>query len=167
MLFLRACDMPRLFHWMQEAVGDGNCAGWAAHDESGKLSPIKFTRRDPRPDDVVIQITYCGMCHSDLHQIKNEWQNSTYPMIPGHEMIGVVVGKGDAVTRFEIGDIAGVGCMIDSCGNCGFCKQGEEQYCANVALTYNGKCAPTLTPHFNIYSYEVPKVTFYMLAITT
>ena len=101
-----------------------------------------FTRRKLRDDDVLIQITYCGMCHSDLHQIRNEWGNSKFPMVPGHELMGVVIDTGKDVKKFKMGDLAAVGCMVDSCEECKQCKRDQEQYCLEGMVgTYNGKCA--------------------------
>ena len=88
-----------------------------------------FERREPKPTDVLIRIDYCGVCHSDLHQVRNEWKGSTYPMVPGHEIVGHVERVGSAVTKLAVGDLAGVGCMVDSCRTCDACKKGLEQYC--------------------------------------
>lgn len=113
------------------------------HDESGIMKKEKFTRREPRENDVVLQVTYCGMCHSDVHQVRGEWGNSKYPMLPGHEIIGVVIDKGQKVTKFEIGDSAAVGCMVDSCLSCDHCKNCDEQYCSKGHIaTYNSRCVP-------------------------
>ncbi|MBL1255682.1 NAD(P)-dependent alcohol dehydrogenase [Methylocystis sp. Sn-Cys] len=110
--------------------------GYAAHSATTPLVPFHFERRDPLADDVAIEILYCGVCHSDLHQARNDWNNSIYPMVPGHEIIGRVVAVGPQVTRFKIGDHAGVGCMVDSCLTCEPCEQGQEQFC---------NCSPTFT----------------------
>lgn len=113
--------------------------GYAAHSAKDKLVPFSFDRRDPRPDDVVIEILYCGVCHSDLHTARNEWQNTRYPCVPGHEIVGRVCAVGHAVKEFKVGDLAGVGCLVDSCGHCPSCYDHEEQYCENgFAGTYNG-----------------------------
>jgi alcohol dehydrogenase (NADP+) len=106
-----------------------NVLGYAAQSAKDALSPHRFERRDPRPDDVVIEILYCGVCHSDLHTARNDWGWTTYPIVPGHEIIGRVVKVGQGVTRFKQGDPVGVGCMVDSCQHCEPCKHGEEQYC--------------------------------------
>ena len=112
--------------------------GYAAHAATDDLIPFGFERRDPRPDDVVIDILYCGVCHSDLHQARNEWGGSVYPMVPGHEIIGRVAQLGAKVTRWKVGDPVGVGCMVDSCRHCGPCQKGLEQYCeAFPTFTYN------------------------------
>ncbi len=113
--------------------------GYAAHSAKDKLVPFSFDRRDPRPDDVVIEILYCGVCHSDLHTARNEWQNTRYPCVPGHEIVGRVCAVGHAVKEFKVGDLAGVGCLVDSCGHCPSCYDHEEQYCENGFVgTYNG-----------------------------
>jgi uncharacterized zinc-type alcohol dehydrogenase-like protein len=112
---------------------------FAAQSASSALAPFSIQRRDPLPSDVVIEILYCGVCHSDLHQARNEWHNSVYPVVPGHEIVGRVVKTGSAVTKFKEGDLAAVGCMVDSCRICASCRRGLEQYCENFAtFTYNG-----------------------------
>ncbi len=116
-----------------------NVLGYAAHSAKGALAPFRFDRRDPRPDDVVIEILYCGVCHSDLHTVRNDWGWTTYPIVPGHEIIGRVVEVGQGVTRFRPGDHVGVGCMVDSCQHCDPCERGLEQYCSEGATyTYGG-----------------------------
>ncbi|PKO93294.1 MAG: hydroxyacid dehydrogenase [Betaproteobacteria bacterium HGW-Betaproteobacteria-10] len=115
-------------------------SGFAAQSASDALAPFRFERRDPRPDDVEIEILYCGVCHSDLHMARNDWGWSFYPMVPGHEIIGRVVGLGAAVTRFKLGENVGIGCMVDSCQHCAACEQGLEQYCEEGhTLTYGSK----------------------------
>ncbi len=101
------------------------------------LAPFAFDRRDLGPKDVLIDVQYCGICHSDIHQVRNEWGNSIYPMVPGHEVAGVVAEVGSAVTKFKPGERAGVGCMVESCRTCPDCKDGEEQYCDHPVFTYN------------------------------
>lgn len=104
------------------------------------LAPMSIKRREPRDQDVQIEILYCGICHSDIHQARNEWQNTVFPCVPGHEIIGRVVKVGRAVRKFKEGDIAGVGCLVDSCRTCSSCREGLEQFCENVAtFTYNGE----------------------------
>ena len=116
-----------------------NAIGYAAHDPSTPLVPYSFTRRDVGPNDVKIDILYCGVCHSDLHTARNEWNNTLYPSVPGHENVGRVTAVGEAVSRFKVGDIAGVGCLVDSCRTCPSCGEGLEQYCENgFTGTYNG-----------------------------
>lgn len=112
--------------------------GYAATSTTSPLAPLNVERRDLRPDDVQIEILYCGVCHSDLHTARNDWQNTIYPTVPGHEIIGRVMQVGHAVARFNVGDYVGVGCMVDSCQQCLSCKQGTEQYCHEFpTLTYN------------------------------
>jgi alcohol dehydrogenase (NADP+) len=112
--------------------------GYAATSARSPLAPFSFARREPLPQDVQIEILYCGVCHSDLHTVRNEWQNTTYPVVPGHEIVGRVTAVGNEVKRFKVGDIAAVGCMVDSCRTCPNCQAGLEQYC-DVAFvgTYN------------------------------
>lgn len=113
--------------------------GYAAYDANRALQPFSFERRDPGPQDVVIDILYCGVCHSDLHTARNEWHNTIYPSVPGHEIVGRVRAVGAEVSRFKVGDLAGVGCMVDSCQHCPSCAEGLEQYCENgFTGTYNG-----------------------------
>jgi len=116
---------------------------YAARSATSGLAALTIPRRTPRPQDVQIEILYCGVCHSDLHQVRNEWQSvmpTTYPVVPGHEIVGRVVKVGSAVKKFKEGDIAAVGCLVDSCRVCASCRAGEEQYCENgFTLTYNGE----------------------------
>ncbi|MCC5091484.1 MULTISPECIES: NAD(P)-dependent alcohol dehydrogenase [Xanthomonas] len=112
---------------------------YAAQTADQPLAPFVFERRAPGPDDVQIDIAYCGVCHSDLHTARNEWHNTVYPSVPGHEIVGRVTAVGSAVTNFKVGDLAGVGCMVDSCRSCASCQEGEEQYCEQgFTGTYNG-----------------------------
>ncbi|TAL73310.1 MAG: NAD(P)-dependent alcohol dehydrogenase [Rhodanobacter sp.] len=104
------------------------------------LGPLDIERREPGAHDVKIAIRWCGVCHSDLHTVRNEWRNTLYPSVPGHEIVGEVVAVGNAVTRFRLGETVGVGCMVDSCQHCATCAAGEEQYCENgFTGTYNGR----------------------------
>ncbi len=116
--------------------------GFATHGPDAKFQPFEFTRRDVGPGDILIDITHCGICHSDIHQAKAEWEPmipSIYPMVPGHEVVGRVSRVGSDVTKFEVGDAAGIGCFINSCGECAACTSGIEQYCIKgCAMTYNG-----------------------------
>ena len=113
--------------------------GYAAPSADQPLAPFAFERREPGPHDVRIDILHCGVCHSDLHTARNEWQNTLYPSLPGHEIVGRVSAVGSEVKNFKPGDIAGVGCMVDSCRTCPSCQEGEEQYCeAGFVGTYNG-----------------------------
>ena len=104
--------------------------GYAAQSRTTPLAPYSFERREPRPEDVVVEIEFCGVCHSDLHQIRDEWGGSVFPMVPGHEIVGKVKAVGSKVTRFKVGDAAAVGVAVDSCRVCENCKSGLEQYCA-------------------------------------
>jgi len=114
------------------------CTGFAATDSDQPLAPFTFNRRDPGPNDVQIKIAFCGVCHSDLHTARNEWKNSVFPVVPGHEIVGHVTAVGDDVSEFKVGDVVGVGCLVDSCQTCPSCKQGLEQYCDNgFTGTYN------------------------------
>src|SRR3954468_9997278 len=113
---------------------------YAAQNEHTPLAPWTFDRRDVGPNDVQFDISFCGVCHSDLHQIRNDWFPGIFPMVPGHEIVGTVTKVGIAVTRFKVGDLAAVGCLVDSCRECDNCKDGLEQYCLNGAVgTYNSK----------------------------
>jgi uncharacterized zinc-type alcohol dehydrogenase-like protein len=103
------------------------------------IEPMTIERRALRPDDVAIRITYCGICHSDLHMARNDWGMSVYPMVPGHEIVGEVAAVGSAVTKFKVGDRAAVGCLVDSDQTCEHCKAGHEQFCPNWVMTYGGK----------------------------
>lgn len=127
--------------------------GYAAHSPTSDLAPFSFERRDPRPDDVVIEVLYCGICHTDLHYAHNDWGWTTYPVVPGHEIIGRVRSVGSAVTRFKAGDAVGVGCMVDSCRHCHPCAQGLEQYCEEGAtFTYGGTDRHDQRPTYGGYS---------------
>ena len=113
--------------------------GFAALSADQPLAPFAFQRREPGPHDVRIQILYCGVCHSDLHTARNEWRNTRYPSMPGHEIVGKVIAVGSEVKSFKAGDVAGVGCLVDSCRECASCKEGEEQFCeVGFTGTYNG-----------------------------
>lgn len=111
---------------------------YAAHNATTALAPFSFERREVGPKDVLIEIDYCGVCHSDIHQARNEWGGSLFPMVPGHEIVGHVTQVGSQVRKFAVGDVAGVGCLVDSCRTCSHCQQGLEQYCQNGFVgTYN------------------------------
>jgi len=111
--------------------------GWAAKDSSGLLSPFHFSRRETGDGDVTIKILYCGVCHSDLHNVKNEWGFTMYPVVPGHEIVGTVTKTGKNVKKFKVGDRVGVGVLVDSCKRCESCQQDLENYCPQMILTYN------------------------------
>ncbi|KAG7014961.1 Cinnamyl alcohol dehydrogenase 1 [Cucurbita argyrosperma subsp. argyrosperma] len=122
---------------MGSIESDRTVTGLAAKDPSGILSPYTYTLRNTGPDDVFIKVICCGICHSDLHQIKNELGMSNYPMVPGHEAVGEVVEVGSEVSRFRVGDLVGVGCIVGSCSSCGPCNSDKEQYCNKKIWTYN------------------------------
>ncbi|WP_297446891.1 NAD(P)-dependent alcohol dehydrogenase [Acidiferrobacter sp.] len=122
--------------------------GYATHSATAELRPFAFERRDPRPQDIVISIAYCGICHSDIHSARNEWGRTSYPFVPGHEIVGRVAAVGKHVTGFKVGDLAGVGCLVDSCRICPSCEAGLEQYCDNgFTGTYGGEDKIGGTPH--------------------
>jgi uncharacterized zinc-type alcohol dehydrogenase-like protein len=112
---------------------------YAASDARSKLAPFEFQRRELRAHDVQLEVLFCGVCHSDLHQARDEWKNSIYPVVPGHEIVGRVTAVGPDVTRYKTGELVGVGCLVDSCRTCPSCEEGLEQYCENGWVgTYNG-----------------------------
>ena len=116
--------------------------GYAAQDKSSSLAPFHFDRREPRPDDVVVAIDYAGICHSDIHQVRDEWPDMSpiYPMVPGHEIVGRVTAIGEKVQKFKVGDLAGVGVTVQTCMTCENCRAGEEPYCTKGMVgTYNAK----------------------------
>jgi len=130
--------------------------GYAVTDAQSALAPFKFQRREPGPRDVQIEILYCGICHSDLHQAHNDWSNSLYPMVPGHEIVGRVVRTGAEVRKVKAGDFAGVGCMVDSCRQCSACKEHLEQYCElGATWTYNAKERNSEQLTFGGYSEQI------------
>jgi uncharacterized zinc-type alcohol dehydrogenase-like protein len=141
-------------------------AAYAAHDAKSPLRPFTVERREPGPRDVVIDVLFCGVCHSDLHQIRNEWQNSMYPMVPGHEIVGRVTRVGGNVKKVAVGDMAGVGCMVDSCGVCDPCRSDVEQFCQKGnAPTYNGTEMDRATPTFGGYSTQVVVTEKFVLKV--
>jgi len=129
-------------------VSDGHMlksVGFAAKHSFSNLKRFEFERSPARPDEVELDVLFCGVCHSDIHQVKNEWSNTVYPCVPGHEIVGRVTRTGSAVTQHRVGDLVGVGCMIDSCGACGPCRAGDENYCEGPnswLATYNGPMIP-------------------------
>jgi alcohol dehydrogenase (NADP+) len=130
-------------------------ASYAAKKEKAPLEPFTFQRRDLRPHDVKIDILYCGVCHSDLHIVKNEWKNTVYPVVPGHEIIGRVSEVGNQVKAFKVGQIVAVGCLVDSCRDCPDCHENLEQYCDGLVLTYNGKDKIDGTTTYGGYSTNI------------
>jgi uncharacterized zinc-type alcohol dehydrogenase-like protein len=130
--------------------------GYAAQNKKTELAPWNFERRELGPHDVQFDISYCGVCHSDLHQIKDEWGGAIFPMVPGHEIVGRVIKVGDHVKKFKVGDLAGTGCLVDSCRVCNNCKDGLEQYCTNGhSQTYNGLEQDKKTPTYGGYSNSI------------
>ena len=122
--------------------------GYAAHSSNGHLAPFSFERREPRAEDVVIDILYCGVCHSDIHSARNEWGGTQYPFVPGHEIVGRVSAVGAGVSKYKVGDLVGVGCLVDSCRHCVSCDDGLEQYCDHGwTATYNSEDKVGGTPH--------------------
>ncbi|MBY0436398.1 MAG: NAD(P)-dependent alcohol dehydrogenase [Cyclobacteriaceae bacterium] len=127
--------------------------GYAAQTKTSPLAPFAFSRRDVGAHDVLIDILYCGVCHSDIHQVRDEWGGSIFPMVPGHEIVGKISKVGSAVKNFRVGDLAGVGCFVDSCRTCANCKDGLEQYCDNGMIgTYNSYEKDGKTPTYGGYS---------------
>ncbi len=140
---------------------------YAAEAATSPLGPFRFERRDPGPYDVQIEILYCGVCHSDIHQVRNEWGGSIYPMVPGHEIVGRVTKTGAHVTKFKAGDLAGVGCFVDSCRTCPNCQAGLEQYCDNGMVgTYNGREKITNLPTYGGYSNHIVVDEQYTLKVS-
>jgi uncharacterized zinc-type alcohol dehydrogenase-like protein len=130
--------------------------GYAATAPDSGLAPWDFTRRGLRPDDVLIDISHCGICHSDLHTARNDWGRTTYPVVPGHEIVGTVAAVGEAVTRHAVGDRVAIGCLVDACMECEHCKAGLEQYCKNGSTgTYNGKDRHDGSPTYGGYSDKI------------
>lgn len=139
---------------------------YAAVSAATPLVPFTVNRRQPGPHDVLIDILYCGVCHSDIHQVRDEWGGAIFPMVPGHEIVGNVVATGAQVTRWKTGDTVGVGCFIDSCRTCGPCRDGEEQYCAEgMNVTYNGYERDGKTPTYGGYSTRITVDENYVLRI--
>jgi uncharacterized zinc-type alcohol dehydrogenase-like protein len=140
--------------------------GYAAHSPTDTLKPFEFERRDLGANDILIEIAFCGVCHSDIHQVRDEWGGSMYPMVPGHEIVGRVAQTGTGVSKFSEGDYAGVGCFVDSCRECGNCKEGVEQFCLKqAAMTYNGTEMDRKTPTFGGYSSQIVVDENYALKI--
>ncbi len=140
--------------------------GYAARTAKSRLASFTFSRRDVGRQDVLIAIRYCGICHSDVHQARDEWGGSIFPMVPGHEIVGVVERVGSSVKQFKVGQMVGVGCFVDSCRTCPQCKKGQEQYCeGHLAFTYNGKERDGVTPTYGGYSSKVVVDQRYVLRI--
>lgn len=154
-------------------AGSFNVKGYGASGSliGGKtLEPMDIERHTPKEDEVLIEILYCGVCHSDIHQVENDWKNTIYPCVPGHEIVGKVIQAGSGVTKFRKGDTVGVGCMIDSCGQCSSCQGGEEQYCigpVSWTATYNGYMKPDGSGYntFGGYSTHITVKESFVLSI--
>jgi alcohol dehydrogenase (NADP+) len=143
--------------------------GYAVENQKSPLAPFSFDRREPREHDVLIDIKYCGICHSDIHQTRDEWSDylteSIFPMVPGHEIAGIVAAVGSKVSKYKVGDHVGVGCFVDSCRTCPECKLGLEQYCAVGSVwTYNGR-EKDGTPTYGGYSDKIVVDENYVLRI--
>ncbi len=139
---------------------------YAAMNATDPLQPYEFVRRSPKPDDVVIEIAYSGICHSDIHTARSEWGPTAYPCVPGHEIVGHVVQVGKKVKRFKVGDPVGVGCFVDSCGKCGECKSHEEQLCEkHTVFTYNSLELDQKTPTYGGYSSHITVKEKYVLKL--
>jgi uncharacterized zinc-type alcohol dehydrogenase-like protein len=141
---------------------------YAAQSAESPMAPFSFDRRDPGPKDVVIDILFCGVCHSDLHTARSEWGGTLYPCVPGHEIVGRVTAVGGEVTKFQVGDVAAVGCMVDSCGHCPSCAEGEEQYCETTGMvgTYNGRDEVLGGHTFGGYSDHIVVVEDFVLKVS-
>lgn len=139
---------------------------YAALSATSTLGPLQIERRDPKPDDVVIAIDYCGICHSDIHTARSEWGPTAYPCVPGHEIVGKVVQVGKKVKKFKVGDLVGVGCFVDSCGKCKSCKADEQQFCQNhCVFTYNSTELDGKTKTLGGYSSHITVKSSYVLKI--
>ncbi len=140
--------------------------GFAAQTAQSPLDEFHFERRSPKADDVFMEILYCGVCHSDIHQARNEWGGSIFPMVPGHEIVGRVVQVGEAVTKFKVGDLAAVGCLVDSCRTCESCQEGLEQYCEVHSVgTYNSVEMDKKTPTYGGYSNNIVTSEAFVLRV--
>ncbi|MBL7670186.1 MAG: NAD(P)-dependent alcohol dehydrogenase [Bdellovibrionaceae bacterium] len=139
---------------------------YAAQSATTPLQPFQFERREPLANDVVIEIAYCGICHSDIHTARGEWGPAAYPCVPGHEIVGRVIQVGKKVKRFKVGDLAGVGCFVDSCGKCPSCKTHEEQFCTDhTVFTYNSTELDGKTHTLGGYSSHITVKDKYVLKI--
>ena len=138
---------------------------YGAHAADKPLEHLQITRRATGAHDVQIDIAYCGICHSDLHQVRSEWAGTQYPCVPGHEIVGRVAAVGDHVSKFKVGDLVGVGCIVDSCQTCPDCDEGLENYCDNMVGTYNGKTEDAPGWTMGGYSQEIVVHERYVLSI--
>jgi uncharacterized zinc-type alcohol dehydrogenase-like protein len=142
--------------------------GYAVKSPTSTFEPFDFERREVGPKDVLIKILYSGICHSDIHQVKNEWGGAIYPMVPGHEIAGKVIRVGSEVKKFKIDDVVGVGCFVDSCRACHSCKESEEQFCEkHVSYTYSGTEQDLKTPTYGGYSSQIVVDENYVLSISS
>ncbi len=144
--------------------------GYGTNHSFTSLGPTTFDRRDVGPGDVQIEVLFCGVCHSDVHQAENDWGNTVYPCVPGHEIVGRVTGIGAGVTKAAVGDLVGVGCMVDSCRQCEPCREDLEQYCEGprgATMTYNGPMKPDGTNTFGGYSNVVVVTEHFILKVPT
>jgi uncharacterized zinc-type alcohol dehydrogenase-like protein len=141
--------------------------GYAAHSAKESLAPFTFERREVEAKDVQIEILFCGVCHSDLHTARNEWKNTVYPVVPGHEIVGRVTAVGDDVKSFKVGDLAGVGCLSDSCRVCPDCADGLEQYCNQGIFTYNSPDKHSGKMTYGGYSNQIITDEHFVLRIPT
>ncbi|MBO0144634.1 NAD(P)-dependent alcohol dehydrogenase [Agrobacterium sp. Ap1] len=140
--------------------------GYAAHSFDADLVPWSFERRDLRPDDVEMDVLFCGVCHSDIHHVRNDWGGESYPIVPGHEIVGRVTRTGPDVSKYKVGDTVGVGCLVDSCQHCSSCKSLLEQYCENGStLTYASKDRHDGTPTYGGYSSKIVVTENFVLGI--
>ena len=140
---------------------------YAAPAASAPLEPWEFQRRETGVNDVQIDILFCGVCHSDLHQVRNEWGVAFYPLVPGHEIVGTVSKTGTGVTKFKEGDMVGVGCFVDSCRVCDNCKEGKEQYCSNGhSQTYASYEQDKVTPTYGGYSKSITVTQEFVLHVS-
>lgn len=140
--------------------------GYAAPKANIPLEPFKFDRREPGPYDVQIEIAYCGVCHSDIHQVRDEWGSGIFPMVPGHEIVGKIIKTGSQVMKFKVGETAGIGCFVDSCRHCPSCVAGLEQYCeVGMIATYNGRDKEG-KPTYGGYSNQIVADENYVLHIS-
>jgi len=129
---------------------------WGAASAGAPLAPMTIPRRDVGENDVLLDVLFCGVCHSDIHQARDEWSGALFPMVPGHEVVGRVVKLGSKVTKFKIGDVAGIGCMVNSCRVCPQCEAGDEHFCEkDSALTYNSTEMDRTTPTYGGYSQQI------------
>ncbi len=153
-------------HLTREVLTMKNIPAYAAMNAKVPLTPHTIERRDPGPHDILIDILYCGICHSDIHQARNEWGGSIFPMVPGHEIVGTVSKVGSEVSKWSAGDTVGVGCFVDSCRKCEACRDDEEQFCEKgMSVTYNGYEQDGKTPTYGGYSTRITVNEDYVLRI--